>query len=81
MRQITYAPRFLGRAPAAGDRPGVVRITAFAPSCTVTTPIGPDGVAGAGAPAAVAALTPSGPAGETTATERGTRVLSERRLP
>ncbi|HEU5424390.1 MAG TPA: hypothetical protein VFU72_12665 [Nitrolancea sp.] len=47
MRQITYALQFQGRTlvTSPGDR--TVRITAFAPSCTVTTLLGPDGVASA----------------------------------
>jgi hypothetical protein len=46
MGQVLYAMQFRGRA-AAGDRgDGVVRTTAFAPSCTVTTRIGPGGVYG-----------------------------------
>jgi hypothetical protein len=52
MRQITYVLQFLGRATAERHRPGVLRTTAFAPSCTVTTTIGPEGVAGAVEPVA-----------------------------
>ncbi|HET8629300.1 MAG TPA: hypothetical protein VFL91_17905 [Thermomicrobiales bacterium] len=52
MRQILYALQFLGRATAERHRPGVLVTTAFAPSCRVTTTIGPDGVAGAVEPVA-----------------------------
>lgn len=51
MRRILYAMQFLGRISADARQPRVVRTTAFAPSCTVTTRIDPEGVFGSVEPA------------------------------
>ncbi|MGH7861130.1 MAG: hypothetical protein ACREOS_02720 [Candidatus Dormibacteraceae bacterium] len=51
MSQLLYAVQFRGRATGDDRGKGVVRTTAFAPSCTVTTLIGSKGIYGAIEPA------------------------------
>ena len=52
MRQLVYAMRFTGRATPTGPDGTVLAVTATAPSCTVTSTVGPEGLAGTLEPAA-----------------------------
>jgi hypothetical protein len=46
-----YSLRFTGRAAPAEGSPNILKATTSAPSCTLTTRIGPDGVSGSIEPA------------------------------
>jgi hypothetical protein len=46
MQQIVYAMRFTGMAGPAGESTTVLKATTSAPSCTVTSVVGPDGLSG-----------------------------------
>jgi hypothetical protein len=52
MRELIYAMRFRGQAGPVEGRPGVLKATTGAPSCTLTSLIGPDGLSGVVQPAA-----------------------------
>jgi hypothetical protein len=52
MRQLVYALRFTGRATPAGPDGGVLAVAATAPGVTLTSTIGPDGLAAALEPTA-----------------------------
>jgi uncharacterized membrane protein len=57
MRQVIYAMRFVGHAEPAGLDSGVLRAATAAPSSTITSVVGPDGVAGSWAETAGGAAT------------------------
>ena len=52
MRQLVYAMRFVGRATPAGPDGAVLRVAMSAPGATLTSVVGPDGLAGTLGPAA-----------------------------
>ena len=52
MRQLIYGMQFTGRAEQVDDAPGVLRASATASSCTITSLVGSGGVAGMMTPAA-----------------------------
>jgi hypothetical protein len=51
MRELIYALRFTGQATAAGSAGNVLKAATTAPSSTLSSTIGPEGLAGALAPA------------------------------
>jgi hypothetical protein len=52
MRQLVYALRFTGRATPASPDGSVLKVAMTAPSCTVTSIVGPGGLTGTLEPAA-----------------------------
>jgi hypothetical protein len=52
MRQLVYAMRFTGQATPAGPDGAVLRVAMSAPGATLTSVVGPDGLAGTLEPAA-----------------------------
>jgi hypothetical protein len=52
MRQLIYGMQFTGYAEPAQGSPGVLRASTSAPSCTITSLVGAEGVAGIINPAA-----------------------------
>ena len=52
MRQVIYAMQFKGQVASVGTSPSVMKATATATSCTITTIVGPEGVSATLQPAA-----------------------------
>src|SRR5579859_4848255 len=52
MRQLVYGMQFTGRAQPVEGSSGVMRASTSAPSCTITSLVGPDGLAAIVNPAA-----------------------------
>ena len=52
MRQIIYSMRFNGHAAPSGASANVLKAMTAAPSCSITTVVGPDGLSGSIEPAA-----------------------------
>ena len=56
MQQLIYGMQFTGRAAPVEGSSGVLRANTSAPSCTITSLVGPEGLAGMINPAAGGAV-------------------------
>jgi hypothetical protein len=80
MRQVLYAMRFTGQAEPVGDVGNVLKATTSAPSSTLTSRVGADGLSGTQEPASGAAATFASEVtftGETSFLEIGTITFGE----